>query len=623
MGVDAMKLVRVAAVAAVVLLVLAAGVVAVAAAFGERLLAAAIERAGPALVGRDVRVGEVSIDWGFPTSVAATDLVVADAELSADAPLLRAGRAEVTVDLLDLLRLRLSPVRLALRQPALRLARDERGRWNLPPAGSGGGGASGGGSFFELGAPREVEVESGEVTVDYLPSPGIEARIAAFSARGTPNGLEFRGTASQGGGDPVPFSGEAGPVAALFGDGEGGAKPYPVRLTVGPETARLSAVGHLARPLGLSGVDLRVEARGDDLAPLLAAFAAAPATATPPFQLAARLTDTERGWSLRDVEARLGESRMTGKAAVSFAGGQGRPRLSFDLVAPRLVSSDLGWLSSVGGGRDAPSGSLLDARLPTAWLRRADAAGDLRVERLEGLAAEPAALRLGFELEGGRLRVQPLRLELAGSAAEGTATVDAAGGPPPRIALRAEASDLQLGPLLAAFGVGKVAGTLRTASVDLRGPGTTPREVAAGLDGAARFRMVDGSIGLSGLSHVSMGLVETLGVVLGGGGGAGATPVTCAVGEVPVRGGVAHAERLAVLIPGVVITGEGTVRLGEGAVRLTLMPHPLDEALFRVVVPVVISGELASPEVTKHPDLRVGTRPEAASDACGKEAGHR
>ena len=76
-------------IAAVILLVLVAGTVVVAAAFGDRLLAAAIERAGPALVGRDVRVGGVSIDWGFPTSVTATDLVVANADWDAGAPMLR------------------------------------------------------------------------------------------------------------------------------------------------------------------------------------------------------------------------------------------------------------------------------------------------------------------------------------------------------------------------------------------------------------------------------------------------------------------------------------------------------------------------------------------------------
>ena len=186
-----------------------------------------------------------------------------------------------------------------------------------------------------------------------------------------------------------------------------------------------------------------------------------------------------------------------------------------------------------------------------------------------------------------------------------------------------DAGDLQLGPLLAAFGIDGVTGALESASVDLRGRGVTLREVAAGLDGAVRFRAVEGSVGLPGLSHLSMGLVETLGVVLGGGGDGAATAVTCAVGDVSVRQGVAHVERLAILLPQVVVTGEGTVRLGEATMRLALIPRPLDEALFRVVVPVVISGDLASPEVTKHPDLRVGARPGTATDACGKEADRR
>ncbi len=618
-----MKLVRAASIVLVVLLVLATGTVVAAAAFGERLLAAAIEQGGAALIGRKVRVGGVSVDWGFRTSVAATDLAVANAAWSTDAPVLRARRVELTVDLLDLLRLRLSPVRLALRQPALRLARDARGRWSLPSAGSGGGSASGGGSFFEFAAPREVEVENGEVTVDDLASPGGEARIAALSARGTPGGVEFRGRASREGGAPVAFSGEAGPIAALFRDGAGGGEPYPVRLAVGPETARLSAVGHLARPLDLAGIDLRIEAQGDDLAPLLAALAV-PVAATPPFRLTARLTDTERGWSLRDMAARLGESRVEGEASVLLT-GRTKPFFNFDLAAQRIAPSDFGWLAPAGGGGGAHPSSLVGAQLPTAWLRRADAEGDLRVERLEGLAAEPAGLRAGVELKDGRLRLQPLRLGLAGGAAEGSATVEDTGeGAPLRAGLRLEAEGgLRLGPLLAAFNVGGVAGTVRTASVDLHGRGTTLREVAAGLDGAARFRIADGSIRVPGLAHLSMGLVETFGAVLGVGGDAGATPVACAIGDLPVRGGVVHAERLVVVTPRVAITVEGTVRLGDGALRLTLTPRPLDEALLRVVVPVVISGELASPEVTTHPELRVGARPEAPADVCAEESGRR
>lgn len=613
-----MKPTRIASVAAIVLLLPVAGAVVAAAAFGGPLLAAAIERAGPATVGREVRVGDVAIDWGRFTTVTADDLVVADAAWSADSPLLRVRRTELTIDLLDAFRLRFSPVRLVLRHPNLDLARNAQGRWNLPDAGTGGGG-SGGPASAGFAALREVEVENGEATLDDLATPGVEGRIAAFSAR-TPRaegGIGFDGTARWGDGAPIAFSGRSGSVVDLLRTSDDGAKPFPIRLAIGPETARVHATGHIARPLDLAGFDLRIQGQGDDLAPLLAALAVAPAAATPPFELAAHLTDTERGWDMDDVAARLGESQARGKASISF-GRQRRPRLSVHLVAQRAVLSDFDWLAS-GGGQSGAS-PVADAPLPTAWLRLADAEGDLRVERLEGMRAGAADLRAGFKLDRGELRVQPLRLGLAGGVAEGTATINAGEDAPPRIALKAEARGMRLGPLFAGFGIDQIKGKLTAASVDLRGRGATLRQVAAALDGAARFRVDDGSLDLPDLAHLSMGLGETLAYAFGGSAGATPTPVACALGDFPVRKGTVHAERLSVLTPRLLLVGEGTIRLDEATIRLTLVPKPLDEALFRVVVPVVVSGALSSPKVTTHPELRSGARPETAAGMCGKEA---
>ncbi len=618
-----MKFTRVASTIVTVLVILVTGVAVTTAIFGERLLAAVIEKAGPAMVGREVRVGDIAIDWGRFTTVAATELMVADAAWSASPAMLRVRHTELAIDLLDLLRLRLSPVRLSLHQPVLHLARSTQGRWNLPRAETGGS-ALGNPVLARFAALREIEVENGEVIVDDLAVHGVEGRITTLLVHMQPvaGAIGFNGMAHYGGGTPIAFSGEIGSIAQLLRSGDDGAEPFPISLTLGPETARLSATGHLVRPLDLDGFDLRVRGQGSDLTPLLAAFSVAPADTTPPFHLTAHLMDTERGWELKDVAARLGASQAGGKAAISF-GQQQSPRLSMDFVAPRVVLSDLDWLASIGGQHDSSSGSVADASLPTGWLHWANASGDLRVERLEGLAADPADLRVGFEVDRGHLRVQPLRLGIAQGVAEGTATVDTNASASPLVRLRVEAADMHIKPLLAAFGITQVAGTLTTASVDLRGQGTTLREVTAALNGAAHFRIVDGSLDVPNLSHISMGLVETLGYALGGSDRAAATPVTCAVGDFPVRQGVVHAERLAVLTPRVMVVGEGTVHLDEATVRLTLVPRPLDEAMFRVVVPVVISGTLLSPEMTTQPELRAGMRSESAADICRDQVGRR
>ena len=65
------------------------------------------------------------------------------------------------------------------------------------------------------------------------------------------------------------------------------------------------------------------------------------------------------------------------------------------------------------------------------------------------------------------------------------------------------------------------------------------------------------------------------------------------------------------------------MHLDEAAVRLTLVPKPLDEAMFRVVVPVLISGALLSPETTTHPELRAGMRSESAADICRDQVERR
>src|SRR3712207_7135454 len=79
----------------------------------------------------------------------------------------------------------------------------------------------------------------------------------------------------------------------------------PPRSTLFPYTTlfRSSAAGHIARPLDLAGIDLRVQGQGDDLAPLLAALAV-PVAATPPFRFAARLGDTRSEEHTSELQSR-------------------------------------------------------------------------------------------------------------------------------------------------------------------------------------------------------------------------------------------------------------------------------------------------------------------------------
>ncbi|MDJ0387234.1 AsmA family protein [Roseomonas sp. E05] len=610
---------RAASVTATALLALVAALAVVLAFFGGHLAALAIERGGSALVGRAVKVGPVTVDWGRYTTVTAQELRVADLAWSPAAQMLRIGRSDITFDLWDLLRLQLMPDRVRLRQPVLHLARNQQGQWNLPQAqkdGSPASGKAGHDLLARLAALQAVEVTGGQLSVDSLASPGTEGEVRAFALhmQEENGGTDFRGMASLRGGAPVPFTGRTGSPDALLRSIRTDGTPFPVQVKLGPETARLSADGHLGNPLDLASADLRLRGDGDSLAPLLGAIGL-PAEPTPPFHLTAHATGDGQGWNLRDMLARLGSSELRGSASL-VRNAQPRPRLSFDLIAPRIALADFEWLVATPGAGGVASSAPQPARMPAAWLRQADASGTLQVQQLEGLPGEPAALRMTANLQDGRLHIEPLRLEIAGGMAEGATTIAADEAGSVQSSLRLEASGLSLAPVLAPLGIEWLTGSFATASLDLRSQGATRPEILAGLGGRANFRVSEGSLDLSGLPHISMDLVETLGFLLGSGGGSGPTPVVCAVADLPIRHGVVQVEQLVVQIPQVVIVGEGTVQLAQSRLNLTLTPNPLQDALLRVLVPVVVSGDLASPGVTRHPELSLQTKAAAQAKAC-------
>jgi hypothetical protein len=610
-----MSAARTAARVALVAVAIAGAAAAAALAFGPRLLHAAIERAGPALIGREVHAGGAAIDWGRRTTLAATDLSVANAAWAARQPMLSTARAAVTFDLLDLLRLRLAPAAIEVRDPVLRLARNAEGEWNIPGGGSStrGGSEAGEGhraTSWALRALRALHVEGGEVILDDRASAAVDAHVTGLSVRpqDSRDGIAAEGRIALGAAAPIPFSVQAGPFAGR--PGEAGLEPIPVRVALGPETARLSADGRVAVPPGIDGLDMQVEAHGEDLSPLLAALGGLQVPPTPAFEASASVKGVGRELRLRDISARLGGSRIEGKASLAL-GPRTRPRLSFDLDAPQAALADFRWLGPAGASPPGAGGG----DVPTGWLDMADMQGSLRLAELKGLA-DGGSLRAGVELSDRVLRIDPFHLALASGSASGHAVLDAAEGPP-SVALHVEAKGLRLEPLLAAVGTQMVEGALTTASATLHGRGTSWGAIAGSLDGHARFRIDDGTIAPSRVRHMALGLGEAFGLVFGA--QPEATPLVCAIGDIPVQQGVARAERLVAVLPSVAITAEGEARLGEGTIQLRLTPQPLDGAVLRLLAPADVSGSLWSPEVEVHTTLGSGPEQASAARICGQD----
>jgi uncharacterized protein involved in outer membrane biogenesis len=170
-------------------------------------------------------------------------------------------------------------------------------------------------------------------------------------------------------------------------------------------------------------------------------------------------------------------------------------------------------------------------------------------------------------LHAGHLVLDPVAIELPGGHVDGTAMADAGGA----AALTLRAPTLSIQPLLSAFDEPDgVIGTLEVRA-DLRGTGTTPHALVAGLDGTVGLALANGEIDNRLLVMLLSRIAPEAGFLSFAG-----QPPRSALRCVALRADIAHgvADLHALLLDTVPLrlTGAGTVDLGQETLSLHLQP---------------------------------------------------
>jgi uncharacterized protein involved in outer membrane biogenesis len=247
------------------------------------------------------------------------------------------------------------------------------------------------------------------------------------------------------------------------------------------------------------------------------------------------------------------------------------------------------------------SGRLIpDTKLPLAALGANSA--DLRWKASQvsagGLTARD--LSLHAVLSGGRLIVDPFSGELPGGHMDIRLDVDVA-HPPPKVALVARAPGLALQSLMKALGLPANDSGALEVDADLHGTGTTPHELAAGLDGHLGLALVNGAVD-NRLVEATLGdaiRAAKLPVDMGGGGG-GRTEVRCFALRLDAQNGTAAMRAFMLDTTRLRITGAGAINLGNESLALRLRPMARLGST-GVVVPLLLRGTLRQPAVTVDP----------------------
>lgn len=580
-----------------------------------------IERYVQAKTGRELHIdGNLDVDLGRMTRVSADGLRFGNAKWSKEKEMAKTDRLAFAFELWPAIfqrDFRVPELRLTNPDVLLEKGPDGRGNW----------------VFKDQEDTRGKQPEFRSLWID-------DGRLRFVDAKGKTDidisvDSEARGKENKSG-PPIVVAGKGhwkGNPFTLEGRGESPLdlrnpdEPYriDVRAVAGPTKAH--ARGTLLDPLRMRDFDLKLSMDGqnmDDLYPLLG-LALPP---TPPYSLNGRLTrevksPTSSTWKYDGMSGKVGDSDLAGFA--HFTTGKPRPRLDADLRSKRLDLDDLAGF--IGGAPKASGGEKTNPELAAKAANQA-ASGKLfpRDEfKLEKLRAMDANVRLRaarintnvlpvddmdakLALEAGVMTLAPLNFGVADGDIRSTIRMDAREGSVIRTRADINAKGLTLGKLMPKVKLGQNAIGSLGGDIKINTTGNSIAKMLGNADGEADIGMGKGSISKLLMEMAAIDIAGIIKVKLTGD---QQLPIRCAFADFGIKNGVMNTRALAFDTDDTVITGTGTISLGEERLDLTLRPKTRRFSPLSLRSPLYVQGSFTDPSI--RPDYkRVGLRAAAA-----------
>ena len=373
-----------------------------------------------------------------------------------------------------------------------------------------------------------------------------------------------------------------------------------IDVTFGLAQAKGSAKGRLAEPAGTGPFDIEI-ALDAPSTEFLSTVSGKSLSLVSPVSLRAAVKGQQGRYEISKLDARLGESDLTGSIKADLSGP--RPKIVADLTSKRLHLDPL-----LPPPVETESSKVKDPRvfssepLPVEALRAADARIKLEAALIEARGHRIEKTKLSLDLENGRLSVKSAAAYAGGTLA-GDVQLDGSKKTP---SLRAKMTGRKVALAnLANSATGKplMTGGPVDLDADLRGTGGSVAALMGSLDG--KLKLV-------------MGRAEFDNRILHDAGGAGLMAairlinplaadrdrgvLDCGVVRFDVKNGIASTDRgIAVETDLINVAGSGTVNLATEALDLGVKPSPREGVGLgagQLAGLVRIGGTLAAPAPT-------------------------
>lgn len=323
------------------------------------------------------------------------------------------------------------------------------------------------------------------------------------------------------------------------------------------------------------------------------------------------------GIGLRNLNLRLDNTTLKGEVLVPPGSAS---QIRFDLTAD-TINLDRYMAPAVDGQDAGTSAAADDFEIPADMIRAVNAKGSLRLS--EALLSDMrfTNVQLGLDLNGGKLRLNPLSADLFDGNYSGDVRVDASGATP-KLSLNEKVTGVSLTPLAEAmFDRKNITGTINGNFV-LNAQGKTLSVMRQNLNGTMSFELADGAwqgVDLWYQLRSARALYKREEAP------EPRTPARTDFSSVLVNGtvkdGIFTNNDLVADMPFLRVTGNGTVNLVAGELDYALQARVLERPEFlrgaseaeiaeftEALIPVRVRGKLTDPSV--RPDIEAMFRKE-------------
>jgi uncharacterized protein involved in outer membrane biogenesis len=415
-------------------------------------------------------------------------------------------------------------------------------------------------------------------------------RFAAEDAPGAGIEVTIKGAWNE---RPLELAGRIG-APRQFTEG-----PLPLDLDGKLSDVAVGLRGEIGDPTTFSNLSLDITSSGPSLA-ALGSILGVELPDSKAYTLSTRLSGSGGKFTFSDASAKVGGSDAAGNLAIDTSGKI--TDLTATLASQHLDFKDLGLDEGGGSGASNTDGRLFSAEpWLLDWLKEIN--GDITwpIGTLVRGGASATDVAFSLNVKNGTANLKYVKAHIEGGTINGSGSLKP-GKTAPVVALKMAANGIQSAPLLSMMGLEDVLTVGRVnMTMDVNGPGTSLRDLMAGLNGKAGFATGSGQVRNT---FARLLLANLFGLLTPFDGDA--SRISCIAGHFDIKQGIATTRGTVVETPGATVVGAGNIDLRNERIDMRVDPKSKDLNLSAIAVPVRVTGPLVNPTVIPDPVATVG-----------------